>query len=108
MKVMEYATPGERRVATALVDYAKRRGWTISVYDGGEWVVEKSTNYPAVLKALASSDQDILRFGAEWGRIGYATLVWGNAEDGSELIGDHSDNLLMEQAWNYAMDHAHP
>lgn len=88
----------ELRVARKLVEKAIASGFVVSVYDGGEWTVKKSANVKEIVGALASVDEDTLRFrDKETGIvIGSAFLVWGNAPDGSELIADYSVNPAME------------
>jgi len=98
-----YTTPGERGVATRLVRAAINAGYTVSVYDGGEWTVGTSRKEREVLAAMATTGEDTLRFRDGTGeRIGDAWLIWGNDLDGSELIADHTDNdaiaALVQQA----------
>lgn len=89
----EFATEGERRVAVRLVRAALDAGYTISVNDGEEWTVKRSTKAKAVLEALATTGEDVIRIrDADGVACGSFYLVWGNADDGSELISDHSDN----------------
>ena len=90
----KYATKGEARVARRLVRAALVQGWTISVNDGEETTVTRSTREREILDALCTTGEDIITIhlpvrgksgGTFW-------LIYGNAEDGSELISDHSDN----------------
>ena len=88
---MQYATPGERRVARELVTRILARGWMISVDDGGEFVLARSTRLKTVLDSLAGTDEDILHVrDAEGKPMGWFHLVWGNDPSGEELIADHT------------------
>ena len=89
----KYATHGERAMATKLVHDLLAAGCVLSVRDGygseGEWVVKKSADAAVILDALASTDGDTLRARTMLGEhIGDCILIWGNAEDGSELLSD--------------------
>lgn len=89
----QYATKGEGAVARRLVKAALAAGYAISVNDGEEWTVKRSTKAKAVLEALATTGEDVIRIrDADGVACGSFYLVWGNADDGSELISDHSDN----------------
>lgn len=87
----------QNTVAKALIAKALASGFCISVNDGEEWVVKKSIDADQIFKALWSTDEDRLRIrDVETGVVvGDILLVWGNAEDGSELIADYSDNPAM-------------
>jgi hypothetical protein len=90
---LEYATYHEARIARKIVKDALANGWTISVNDGEEWVVKRSTDSRAILEAMCSTDSDVLRLRDASGEaIGNIWLVWGNDED---LISDHSDSETM-------------
>jgi len=97
--INEFATKGEARIARKLVSAALAAGYAISVNDGEEWTVKRSTSRATILDALASTGEDTLRISAVdpsktigWHSAGSFYLVWGNADDGSELIADHTDN----------------
>lgn len=97
----QYATKGEGAVARRLVKAALAAGYAISVNDGEEWTVKRSTKAKQILDALASTGEDTLRLTAAdpsqtvgWHNAGTFWLLYGNAEDGSELIADHTDNEI--------------
>lgn len=99
----DYTTPGERGVATRLVRAAIHAGYTVSVYDGGEWTVASSRKEREVLAAMATTGEDTLRFRNSAGeRVGDAWLIWGNDPDGEELIADHTDNDVMQALYDAA------
>jgi hypothetical protein len=90
---IKYATKGEAAVARNLVKIALDAGYTISVFDGGEWTVKHSSAPKTIIDALATADEDFLRIRNKAGEsCGWFSLIWGNADDGSELISDHADN----------------
>lgn len=101
-----HAQPGEAKMARALVRTALAKGYAVSVNDGEETTVTRSTDRDAILAALASTDADCLTihradFNNASGHhvAGSLYLVWGNEPDGSELIADHTDNPAMQ--WLY-------
>lgn len=100
VKAMEYATAGERAVARKLVRNLISRGLSVSVFDGEEMTVKRSRKEGEVLEALATTEADqLIVRNDDWEKVGWFLLVWGNEEDGSCLIADHSDNQLCEAVW---------
>lgn len=94
-KAMEYATDGERAYARAIVRDVLSRGLSLSVFDGEEWTVSRSTNAQEILEALATTDMDeLIVSDASGARLGWLQLIWGNDPDGSELIADCTNNEL--------------
>lgn len=101
MQVMEYATTGERAYATKLVRNLLSRGLSVSVNDGEEWTVERSQSEAVILNALCTTGEDELIASDDSGaRKGWFMLVWGNADDGEELIADCTANALCETVMN--------
>lgn len=105
-----YATAGEAQVARMLVNAALRDGYALSVSDGEEWTVERSRNEAQILDALATTGGDVVRLWTQDGAtpdgsnagmrtLGWFYLVYGNAEDGSELIADYTDNPVCNELW---------
>jgi hypothetical protein len=106
----DYTTQGERAVARRLIKAALAAGYTISVDDGEEITVKRSSKLKAITDALATTGEDTLQLYAAdpsktvgWHGAGRFYLVWGNAEDGSELISDHTANNLCEDLWKQAL-----
>lgn len=99
-KAMEYATHGEQAHARALVRWLLNRNLSVSVYDGGEWTVTRSTDLREILEALATTDCDeLIASDAAGARKGWFLLVWGGGDpDGSELVADCTANELCEEA----------
>ena len=100
----QYTTQGERTVARKLVRAALAAKCAIDVNDGEEWTVYRATMWTPVSRALATTGEDTLRLRAADGNYaGSFNLIWGNADDGSELISDHTDNALCNSLWAQAM-----
>src|SRR5262245_58799249 len=51
----------EKRMASALVKAALKRGFRLSVNDGEEWTVIRSLSYWKVMAALFTTDMDYLK-----------------------------------------------
>jgi len=80
----------ERLIAGRLVEAALAAGYWISVYDGEETTVSRSTDPAVIFPALCSTDHDVLNFGrGSARRAGWIALIWGNGRD---LISDYTDN----------------
>jgi hypothetical protein len=91
MTQLEYAKAGEATKARKIVAAALAKGWVVSVNDGEEWTVKKSSNKTEILDALCSTGMDTLRFRDAAGQpVGSMLLVWGNDPKGSELVSDSS------------------
>lgn len=90
----------EGRVVGKLVDHALATGHTVSVQDGEDVVLTRSTNRAAILAACFSTDEDRLFFyaGNAPQRFGYVYLVYGNS--GFDVISDYgSKDLDAFSAW---------
>lgn len=92
----EFATKGEASIARRLVKAILAQGYAISVSDGEEYTVSKSRDYKQIIDALATTGVDYLRVRnlATGASEGVFMLLYGNAEDGSELIADYTDNAV--------------
>jgi hypothetical protein len=100
----QYATAGERTVVRRLVRAALAAGCAIDVNDGMEWTVTRATRWTPVMSALCTTGEDTLRLrDANDDYAGSIYLVWGNADDGSELISDFTANDLCEGLWKQAL-----
>lgn len=110
MASIENATPGESRIATALVKMLLENGYCVSVYDGEEYTVRKSVDATAILQALATTGIDnlIVRVAATGERAGTIALVWGNSPDGTELPSDWGwAETLVGNEFNAMLDAWH-
>jgi hypothetical protein len=81
-----------------LIKYALRNDCTVSVWDGEEWQVKRSTSLRAIVDAVKSVDEASLRIRDASGAVVAAALVaaYGLAPD--ETVIDHSANEWMD-AW---------
>lgn len=92
-----YAGSKEAVVVRRLVRTALAKGWSISVNDGEEWTVKRSTKRMEILSALATTGGDTLLFrDAEGTNLGRVLLIYqGGQSEGEEVICDYSDNRDM-------------
>lgn len=97
----KYATPGEGRAARKLVKAALAAGYCISVSDGEEWTVKRSTNAREIIDALCTTGGDVIRLRdpADGAAVGSFVLIYGNDPSGEELISDHTDNNVCESLY---------
>ena len=94
----KYATHGEARVARRLVKALLARELSVSVHDSEALTVKKSRDYRTIVDALCTTGADAIRAYAPTGdSMGTFWLIYGNAEDGSELISDYTDNDFCDR-----------
>lgn len=91
----------DEQIANALVDNAVNDGsFLISVNDGGNTIVNRSRNGAEIIKAMFRTNKDTLTLNVEERRVGMITLIYDNARNGLDMIGDHTDiphiNRLVE------------
>ena len=83
-------TQAEKDAAGKVIDRALSMGYLISVNDGEEWVVKKSTDRQQIVSALGSTDADHLMIRtADGKKLGMIYLVWGNSAE--EVVCDNTD-----------------
>jgi hypothetical protein len=78
----------ERTITRRIVKAALAKGYTVSVYDGEEFALRRSSSERAIMKAIYSTDEDTLVMHGGERRIGQIYLVWGNGED---VVTDYTD-----------------
>ncbi|APH74134.1 hypothetical protein [Aquibium oceanicum] len=90
----------EEAMADALVAACLARGYCLSVNDGGEWVVKRSTDKAQIMAALFSTDEDLImvRRVDDVTKIGWFQLIYGN--DGYDVISDYSANTICDEIWD--------
>lgn len=82
-----------------LIKYALKDGHTVSVWDGEEWQVKRSTGFKAIVDAVKSVEEAQLRIrDTEGNIIGWALVSAFGLED-DETVMDFSSNQYME-TWN--------
>ncbi|MBB4200583.1 hypothetical protein CCR94_18180 [Rhodoblastus sphagnicola] len=84
----------DQEALQALVTIIIAQDYSISVNDGGDWPVKRSTDIPEICEAASAVSEALLRLrGGDGATAGMIDLVFGNAPD--ELISDHTDNPAM-------------
>ena len=92
MSLAKYATVGEALVALKLIRTLVKRGYAVSIWNGGEEAeIENSTDVNALLSEMAATGEEEITANNIW-----FSLVYGNADDGSELISDYYANRECE------------
>lgn len=84
---------GEMAAVARLVDGALGRGWSVSVFDGGEWVVKRSADRAVILAGMFSTGEDLVRFRSGDDVVGSVSFVYGNGAE--DVASDWSDNELI-------------
>lgn len=105
-KALALRITNEGRVVGRLVKHALASGYTVSVNDGEEWVVKKSTKQKEIIDACYSTDEDVLLFRKDGAYMGRVMLVYGNC--GYDVISDYGapDEAALEafSAWMKPVD----
>jgi len=83
----------ERMIVRKVIADALAAGFALDVYDGGEFVLTRSTDPAAILAAMFSTDEDYLHYRAppEGPRKGWVRFTYGNG--GSDVVSDYTTNL---------------
>jgi hypothetical protein len=81
----------EQQIIRRAVTDILSNGYRVSVYDGGEYTVNRSTDLNLILNATQTTDSDALVVWDEDQNIGTVTLIYGN--DGHDVIADYSNSL---------------
>jgi len=90
----------EKRIAKKLVEDALAAGYTVSVCDGEDYPVKRSSNKKEIMAGVFSCDEEELVFRKDGNLIGRVFLVYGN--DGYDVICDYSDTPIMADLLNGA------
>ena len=93
-----YCSATERNIAKALVRRALKMGYSVSVHDGEEVTMHRSSSEHEIFPSMNSTDSDTLIFFVGDRRVGHAWLVWGNEGD---LVSDWSDNMETDAIVNF-------
>lgn len=87
-----------------LIRYTLAQGNTISVFDGEEWAVKRSTSYKDIKDAIDSVEESQLRIRDNKGNyLGWALIIDGVGFEPDETVSDHSVNEYFDK-WNAAYD----
>ena len=80
----------------ALVKYALSMGHTVSVYDGGEWEVKRSSKYQQIIDCIESVEEaEIVIRDFEGNKVAWALVQPFGLED-DETIVDNTMTPFME------------
>ena len=83
----------------SLVKYALAEDCTVSVWDGEEWQVKKSTKYTDIINAIESVDEAQLRIrNTDNDIVAWAWIIHDTGDD--ENVADFSDNDFMNDWFN--------
>jgi hypothetical protein len=84
----------EKRIVKQIVDTALAAGCLITVCDGEDYPVKRSTDAKAIMAAIMSTDEDVLIIRkADGTKLGSVYLAYGN--DGYDVISDYVDTPEM-------------
>lgn len=83
----------ERKIAIATIKDLLNSGHSISVNDGEEVTLERSTDQTDILDAMFTTDEDYLiaHKDGELTSIGWVRFIYGN--DGWDVVNDYTTNL---------------
>ena len=81
----------EQQIIRRAVTDILGKGYKISLYDGGEFTVKRSTDLNLILNATQTTDRDMLKVYEGDSLIGTIILIYGN--DGHDVIADYSLSL---------------
>lgn len=86
-------SPDEAKVVRPIIQRGLDAGYSVSVFDGEEWTVKRSTDRDRIMAALGTTDDDTVRFRNGDDIVGSILLVYGNAPD--EVVSDCTDNAAI-------------
>lgn len=91
-KVILSVRQKEEVIVKAIIESALCRGYSISIFDGEEVAIAKSTDPEAILKKMFATDaEELIVYDHHCVRRGTAYLIYGN--DGHDVISDHTLGL---------------
>jgi hypothetical protein len=79
-----------------LIKHCLSMGCTVSVWDGEEWQVKRSTGYKAIIDAIESVEEAQLRIRQKDAVIGWALVSAFGLEDDETVI-DHTCTSFMDE-----------
>jgi len=88
------------KIAKKLIDTLIEKGYSISVNDGEEWVLFRSTHYSSIIASMFSTDHDVIEAGIGKDKIRFL-LIYENGED---VISDFTDTPEAEEIFNIVVD----
>ena len=98
-----YITRGEHAAARRLVRAITSRSLAIQVWDGGDYALSHPSSEDAlVLACLGATEEEVLHVYQDGKKVGWFHLVWGNNDDGSEIVCDQAATDACEGIFNEA------
>ena len=83
-----------------LVKHALGTGNLVSVFDGEEWQVSKSSKYQAIIDAIESVEEAQIKIYSKFDTRGEGYRAWALVIpfglDDDETVADHTDNPFMD------------
>jgi hypothetical protein len=79
-----------------LVKHALKMGCTVSIWDGEEWQLKRSTGYKAIIDAIESVEECSIRIRQLDAIIGWALVSAFGLED-DETVMDYTCTSFMEE-----------
>lgn len=88
----------ERKIVLSIVSYALDKGLLVSVNDGEEDTLDYSTDINKIFEALDTTGEDYIFFhNAEMKQLGYYWLIYGNGNEGWDVVSDSSVTHLIDE-----------
>lgn len=104
MKLLQYATASEAQAVTMLVSRLVNDGCQLSVFDGEEWVVRRSTSIIEVLSELSQTDMiESVRVRKDGVKIGEIDLLFQGCSNAMEVVIDYQTtkgNGYLDDVYN--------
>ena len=89
----------EKRMASGLIKACLKRGYSVTIDNGEDKPVIRSTNYREIMTELWATDEEhVVIHDADGTPLGWFFLVYGN--DGWDLISDYSANDVCDEIYN--------
>ncbi|MCV0350230.1 MAG: hypothetical protein K5863_09145 [Nitratireductor sp.] len=95
MAFPDYMSAVEKRIIGKMLRKALASNYVVSVFDGMEWPVKRSSDYETITADIGTTDitELLFRDSKTHAKVGWMMLVHGNDED---VICDHTANEEME------------
>jgi hypothetical protein len=87
----------ETQAVRKLVKIGLAKGYTVSVMDGEEWTLRRSTSLEDIMAAVMTTDEDQLAFRNQAGHGAVFYLVYGNSPE--EVINDHTVSIMANEMY---------
>ena len=80
-----------------LIKYALASGCNISVWDGEEWEVSRSTSYNAIKEAIEAVEEAQINIYKNDDNVGWARIIFNWNQSPDEIVSDYTCTPFMEQ-----------